>query len=675
LALVGKNSPWQSSFLQICNKLRDESNDHMSVIDEIRERVDIVEVVSETVKLRKSGKNYTGFCPFHPNTRTPAFVVFPETATWRCFGACNEGGDVFSFLMKKEGWDFPETLRYLAKRAGVQLRPRTETEEAQAKAHQHLRDLLETALKFFQHQLLQTDDGAPVLSYLRSRDLTDETLGAFEIGYAPKSWDMTRTYLMEKGYSEKDILSAGMASERDSGGSYDRFRHRVMIPIRDSRGRLSGFGARALDPDDQPKFLNSPQTALFDKGRLLYGLDKARKAIRSADQAVIVEGYMDVMALHQEGFANAVSPMGTALSENQLRLLKRFSRNIVLALDPDAAGIQATMRGLDIARETFDREADPVFNARGLIKYEGRLDADIRVIRLPDEKDPDEVVVESSSAWVELIQNAQPIVDYVIDVLVEGQDLEDAKVKAEIARQVLPLVEDITDSVEREAYRQHLARTLRVDERALLSSHRQTRSSRGVRRLDPVQRIAEVPTGRQDMPLERFCLGLLLENPELLYRIDRQFQSLEMERLSEADFSGTAHQFIFREIKMALNQDEEEPSNYWHSKLDSSLMEVAESILRDLSEITQFAGLELGRPKVIDEVTSRFLQLRKRYLEGELKRLQFLLHTAHEPVGEETQENEIEIGDFKQEVHRHAIQKAKLEQALARRQGSLLTSS
>jgi DNA primase len=577
--------------------------------------------------------------------------------------------------MKKEGWDFPETLRYLAQRTGVELRPRTEAEEAQEEANQKLRDLVETALKFYQHHLLHTDEGATVLTYLHERNLSDETLDAFEVGYAPKSWDLTRTYLIEKGYSEKDILSAGMASERDSGGTYDRFRHRVMIPIRDSSGRLSGFGARALDPDDQPKFLNSPQTVLFDKGRLLYGLDKARKAIRSTDQAVIVEGYMDVMALHQEGFANAVSPMGTALSESQLRLLKRYTRNIVMALDPDAAGIKATMRGLDIARGTFDREADPVFDARGLIRHEGRLDADIRVVTLPDERDPDEVVVESTSAWQELVQNAQPIVDYVIDVLVEDQDLEDAKVKAEVARQVLPLIEDITDSVEREAYRQHLARTLRVDERALLSSGTQKRSRRRISPSDPTQQIAEKPTRSSEVPLERFCLGLLLKNPELLYRIDRQFQSLEMERLSEADFSGTAHQFIFREVKMALNQDEEEPSNYWRSKLDGSLIEVAESILADLSDLTNFAGLELERPKVIDEVTARFLQLRKRYLEGELNKLQFLLRTAQEPREDEAKDIEIEIGAYKQEVLQHAVQKAKLEQALAKRQGSLLGSA
>ncbi|OGO18675.1 MAG: DNA primase [Chloroflexi bacterium RBG_16_48_8] len=646
----------------------------MSVIDEIRDRIDIVEIVSETVKLRKSGKNYTGFCPFHPNTRTPAFVVFPETGTWRCFGACNEGGDVFGFLMKKEGWDFPETLRYLAQRAGIQLQERTPIEEEREEAHQKLRELLEAASVFYRHQLLQSEEGASVLEYLHGRAFTHETLEVFEIGYSPKSWDATRTHLMGKGYSDKDLLDAGMVSERETGGTYDRFRHRIMIPIRDARGRLAGFGARAIDPEDQPKFLNSPQTDLFDKGGLLYGLDKARKAIRSSDQVVIVEGYMDVMALHQAGFENAVSPMGTALSEGQLRLLKRFTRNVVLALDPDAAGSKATLRGLDVARETFDRDVDPVFDARGLLRHEKRLDAELRVITLPQGKDPDEVVAEDPSAWSTLIKSARPIVDYVIDVLSEDQNLDDAKTKAEIARQVLPLIEDIADSVEREAYRQHLARKLRVDERALLSS-RSSKSSRGASPTMSTSKMGEEVQSRgKDIPHERFCLGLLLQNPELLYRINRQFQALQLDRLTHADFSGTAHKVIFQAIDKALNQDEEEPINYWRSVLDESLIEVADSILMDLEHLARFAGLDLERQKVADEVSARFMQLRKQNLESELNRLQFLLRTAIEMDVSEA-DIEINIGNYKREVQLHAIQKAKLEQALAKRQGSLLTAT
>ncbi|MCK5646387.1 MAG: DNA primase [Anaerolineales bacterium] len=646
----------------------------MSVVDEIKDRIDIVEVVSESVKLRKTGKNYTGFCPFHPNTRTPAFVIFPDTGTWRCFGACTEGGDVFGFLMKKEGWDFPEALRYLAERAGVELKPQTSQQRAEEESHHRLRELLEAAVTFYRHNLFQSQPGQPVLEYLQKRNLTTEILEIFEIGYAPDSWDATRTYMLERKYSERELIETGMVSERDSGGTYDRFRNRIMIPIRDSRGRISGFGARIVDPEDVPKFLNSPQTVLFDKGRMLYGLDKSKKAIRSSNQAVIVEGYMDVIALNQAGFGNAVSPMGTAISEHQLRLVKRFSRNIVLALDPDVAGIRATMRGLNVARDALDREADPVFDARGLLRNEGRLDADIRVVTLPGEKDPDEVVADDPEEWSRLLEKAKTIVDYVLDVLSEGQDIDDPKVKSSIAGQVMPLIDDVADSVERETYRQHLARRLRVDERALINWRPKRNARRRVKPGDAPPVIDALASRDKDAPLERFCLGLLIENPELLYRIDRQLQALQMERLSELDFSGTVNRIIFQSIQQALAQDEEEPAQYWRGVLDESLHEVAEGMSVDLSHLKEFVGMEMEQPKVADEIAARFLQLRKRSLEENLSKIQFLLKVAEEPdqLGDEV--SEIDIVEYKSEVQRHALQKARLEQALARRQGSLLNT-
>ncbi len=382
----------------------------MSVIDEIKSRIDIVDLVSETVQLRRSGKNYTGFCPFHQNQRTPAFVVFHDTGTWRCFGQCNEGGDIFRFVMKKEGWDFSEALRFLAERAGIQLKAQTAEEQAAVEEHDQLRSLLEDAVIYYHHQLHNTNAGKAALEYLHSkRSLRDETLEAFGLGYAPQSWDGALSHFLEKGHPLEDLLAAGLITEREPGSSekkpggmqkadfYDRFRNRVLFPIRDMQGRMAGFGARILNPDDFPKFLNSPQTPIFDKGHLLYGLDRGRKAIRAADQAVIVEGYLDVIALHQAGYENVVSPMGTALSEHQLFLLKRFSRRIVMALDPDAAGDKATLRGLQIARQAMDHEQDPVFDARGLLGYEARLQADIRIATLPMGMDPDEVVLTRSA--------------------------------------------------------------------------------------------------------------------------------------------------------------------------------------------------------------------------------------------------------------------------------------
>ncbi len=640
----------------------------MSVTDEIKDRLDAVELIGETVKLRKSGKNYTGFCPFHPNTRTPAFVVFPETGTWRCFGACNEGGDIFSFMMKKEGWDFPEALRYLAERAAVELKPLTPAEQEQRDAHERLRELLETAVTFFRHNLIDTPAGSPVLDYLHARGLTDSSLEIFEIGYAPQSWDASMSFLAERGFDQADVLDAGMITERESGGYYDRFRHRIMIPIRDARGRMAGFGARIVDPEAMPKFLNSPQTAIFDKGALLYGLDKARKAIRQEDQAVVVEGYMDVIGLYQEGFENAVSPMGTAITEVQLRRLKRYSRRIILALDPDAAGERATLRGLTLAREALSKDEDPVFDARGLVGYEGRLDADIRVVTLPPGMDPDEVVVEDRDAWPELLGKAQTVVEFVLETLSAGRDLEDPKTKAEIARQVLPLIEDVSDSVEREAYRQILARKLMVDERALLDwrpRRSARRSARRPLRRDEARREDERLASAAPDRLERFCLGVLLRDPELLYRVDRMLQSLELDRLSQLDFTGSERRMIFRMVHQALEQEEEEPGEHWRNGLDEIFMGAAEGLLEELE------GIEFDRPRMMEEVLANFLRLRKRNQDAELGHLQFQLQVVQEGQDLEGEELLSEMGDLKQRVRRLARDRARIDSAIGNRNTAL----
>lgn len=630
----------------------------MSVIDEVKDRIDAIEVIGETVKLRKSGKNYTGFCPFHPNKRTPAFAVFPDTGTWRCFGACNEGGDIFSFLMKKEGWDFPETLRYLAKRAGVELEPLSPQREEQEEARERLREALEAAVTFFRHNLSHTEAGEVVLDYLHSRGLTEDTIEVYELGYAPNAWEALRSHLTESGFSEADLLEAGLLSERDQGGTYDRFRHRVMFPIRDVRGNMAGFGARALDPEAIPKYLNSPQTPLFDKGRILYGLDKARREIRKLDRAVIVEGYMDVIGLAQAGFQNAVSPMGTALTEPHLRILKRFSRRIILAMDADAAGVQATMRGLEVARDSLDREADPVFNARGLVRHEGRLDADLRIVTLPDELDPDELVLDDPSAWSKMIESAQTIVDYVLDVLSGEHDLEDPKAKALVARQILPLIEDVADPVERETYRQRLARRLQVDERALLQWRPGQARGRTSGEVRPDQEEMRGSSGTASA-LEDFCLAVLLRDPELLYRVDRAFQGMDLDRPAERDFATTEHRLMYNCIRASLNQDELEPAAFCREQFDESLEEIAQQIDHQMQVI------EVREPRVIEELSSNFFRLRKRRLETELNHLRFNLEGLQGEEEARSEEQRQQMWQVAKEVQGLANQKERLDRALS----------
>ena len=370
--------------------------------------------------------------------------------------------------MKRDGLDFGEALRLLAERAGVKLEPLTPQKAARDEKLDRLRGILEEAVTFYRYHLIQTDAGKQALEYLvKKRGLTEATLENWGIGYAPRGWDAALKHFSAKGYSQDDLVAAGMLSEKEGGGVYDRFRHRIMFPIRDASGGLAGFGARVMDPDEVPKFLNSPQTALFDKSALLFGLDKARKPIRAANQAVIVEGYLDVIVLHQEGFQNVVSPMGTALTETQVRDLKRFTRKIVLALDPDAAGVKATLRGLEVARGVLDRSDEVMFDARGLLRHEARLQADLRVAALPEGQDPDELVLADQEKWRAVIASAKPIIFHVLDMLISTRNMDDPKEKSEVSAQVMPLIADVPNPVERDAYRQHLARTLRIDERAL----------------------------------------------------------------------------------------------------------------------------------------------------------------------------------------------------------------
>lgn len=601
----------------------------MSTIDEIKSRIDIVDLVSEAgVKLRHAGKNYTGFCPFHDNKKTPAFVVWPESGTWRCFGQCNEGGDIFKFVMKRENLDFKEALDKLAARAGVEVPTFSKETPQEKEEHQHLRSLLEDAVIFYRRHLMAN---AEILNYLRNkRGLTDASIETFGLGFAPRSWDAALSYFTQRGYKERDLLEAGLASQRETGGFYDRFRNRIMIPIRDATRRMTGFGARIVDPDDVPKFLNSPETVLFSKGRLLYGLDRAHKAIRSTDQAVIVEGYLDVIALHQAGYENVVSPMGTALTEDQMRLLKKFTRRIILALDPDTAGQKAIMRGLDVARAAMDRAGELDFDARGLLRNEARLQADLRVVALPDNLDPDEIVARNRDEWANLIENAKPIVTYVMETLAAGQNLNDPKVKNQIAAQVLPLIEDLPNPLERDTYRQQLARMLKVDERALVSAQPEIpRVKRNVKSPQSTQKPVAAPqkiavTVSSSKMVEEYIVGVLFRRPELLYRLDRLLQQYGLVSLTAEDFEYTDHQMMFRLIRESVEQDNAEH----HDFVMNSIPETLQGLSRDL--IAQTEKMERLDEKLLEELLRGIIKMRKVAAGENINQLRFLQEEAYQ---------------------------------------------
>ncbi|MEA5079019.1 MAG: DNA primase [Anaerolineaceae bacterium] len=634
----------------------------MPVIDEIKARIDIVDLVSESVKLRRAGKSYTGFCPFHTNTKTPAFAVFPDSGTWRCFGSCNEGGDIFKFVMKKEGWDFSEALRYLADRAGVKLEQLTPEKQAEDEQYDRLRVLLEEAARFYQDLLLHTPAGKPALDYIRKRGLTPETMQAFQLGYAPDSYEATLTHLRGLGYASTELSAVGLVNERDSGGVYDKFRNRITFPIRDGQGRMAGFGARILNPEDQPKFLNSPQTVLFDKSHLLYGLDQARKAIRAKDQVVIVEGYLDVILLHQAGYANTVSPMGTALNEDQLRFLKRYTRHIVLALDPDAAGEKATLRGLELARKALDHEDELVFDAHGLLRHEARLQADVRVTTLPEGKDPDEVVLQDPEEWQRILDNAKPIVVHVMETLASHANLDDAKVKADIVAQVQPLIEDVPSAVERDAYRQQLARLLKLDERTLLGSQRVYNSAPRRRRTrvdglpsEKPAAKAEVKTENRTYNLEGHCLELLLRKTDDLYALDRALQMNGLDRFSPEDFENAEHQLIVKVLMEGLTQDAEEPLEYIRQHIPEDLQE-RYTVLVKPGTLEQ----EKNDEKILEDLIRTIMNLRLLRVKETLNQLRFM--QQEEPETEEEKQT------WQKMTLQYTLLRGKLDQAIGRPQ-------
>jgi len=472
----------------------------MSVIDEIKQKIDIVEVVSESFPLQRAGKNFRALCPFH-SEKNPSFYVFPERQSWYCFGACQTGGDVFSFVMKKENLPFGEALRLLAHKAGVELTPLREGEK---EAYKRLYEANQAATQFYHHILLYSPKAEFARHYLQQRGISLESVLQFQLGYSPEQGVMLKEHLINQGFAESELLGLGLIVER-GGGSYDLFRHRLIFPIKDVQGRVVGFGGRALD-DSLPKYLNSPGSNIFDKSALLYGLDQAKATIRKQDRVVLVEGYIDVIIAHQYGFNYVVGTMGISLTEKQFVSLKKFTKNIILALDADPAGLQATLRGVEVANKALEHKITPVPDWRGVIRYESALDAEIKVLPLPSAKDPDDIIREKPQTWQGMVEGSMPIMDYLIENLTSQTDLARSREKTNLVRQLKPLFDEIKDPLKWAHYVQKLSRLLKIEEH-LLSGALRRPSHRG-------ESQEEIPVPSTS-PLEEECLALLLQNPEL----------------------------------------------------------------------------------------------------------------------------------------------------------------
>lgn len=449
----------------------------MSAIDDIKARLDIVDVVSGYVSdLRKSGRTWKARCPFHQE-RTPSFVVDPDRGTWHCFGACSTGGDVIEFVRRAEHLEFPEALERLAQRAGIELRPVTAQDRQQREVHERLLAANEAATLFFQAQL----DGAPgtdALAYAERRGLDRPTRQTWQLGYAPDGWADLCDHLRARGFTDRDLLDAGLAIEGDRG-VHDRFRDRLIFPIRDRQGRAIGFGARALHAGQEPKYLNTAQTPLFDKSATLYGLDRAGEEARRADRLIVVEGYMDVIGCQQAGIPNVVASMGTAITDRQMALVQRYTHNLVLALDADAAGSEATLRGVQVAAGAAEHDARPSHDWRGLVSFQDVLKADIRVAVLPAGEDPDSLARTDAARLRQVLDEAQPVLDYVFAAIAERADLDQPRERSRVLETLAGTVAAIADPVVRAHYVQRLARLARVDEVVVAASVERARRTGG----------------------------------------------------------------------------------------------------------------------------------------------------------------------------------------------------
>ena len=476
--------------------------------------------MGETVALKRAGSIAKGLCPFH-GEKTASFIVTPARETWHCFG-CGEHGDIFTFLMRRDGLEFREALERLAERAGVELSERSAVEDRHRK---RLRDALEAAIAWYREVFLQAHQAERARSYLTERGFSDETLDRFSIGFAPNTWDALSKRLRERGFSEGELTAAGLASTSTRGGVYDRFRGRIIIPIRDASGRPIGLGGRILPDAEGPKYLNSPATPLFDKSRTLYAIDQAKGAIRREKIAVIVEGYTDVMAAHQAGFTNVVASLGTALTQGQVELANRYADGVALAYDVDVAGEAATQRGL--------------------LEELGPVVSKVRVIRIPAGKDPDELIRTDPDGWRTAVAEAEELLPYFMQRAAAEVDMRQPQGRSGYTRRMLDLLRRIPDRVEQDSYVPQLAQLAGIDERVLRED-----LARGGRPI-PVRPIqsptAATADGPQLSPLEHEALSLLLLNPGL---------TAELPDAGELPFHDEAATALARTWRLAVDSAE-----------------------------------------------------------------------------------------------------------------------
>jgi len=503
-------------------------------IEEIKAKLTIEEVVGQYVQLHKAGRNFKALCPFH-NEKTPSFIISPDKGIAYCFG-CQKGGDIFKFIQLIENVSFPEAVQILAERAGVRL-PTFSKEKQEIK--QQTLEINEVVTRFYEEQLKKKPDKK---KYLFDRRLSEQTIQKFRLGYAPASYEKTYKYLLEKGFSRLEIITSGLGGSKDTANNkiYDRFRGRIIFPISNILGKIIAFGGRTLKQDkEEAKYLNSPDSPTYNKSLVLYALDKAKDKIRKENKVVIVEGYMDVITSHQAGITNVVASSGTALTKEQIKLLKRYTNNFIFAFDTDEAGKTATYRALELAIEN---------------------DVNITIAQVPNGKDPDECIREDLELWKKTLRNSVPMLEFVLSDLFQKNDLKTIQGKKQILQEILPLIKKYPNRIEQEEYIKKVANRLQVSEASLRAEIVKVKNSN----YQTSQKVKETEK-KTILSREKYLLGMLLNFP--------QFYSVINVELVEKIFLDNETKRFYKIIKNQYNPPREFEVTGFLDKFSTSTQE------------------------------------------------------------------------------------------------------
>ncbi len=503
------------------------------VIDEIRSRLDILEVVQSRVVLKKKGANYWGCCPFH-NEKTPSFSVNPQKGIFKCFG-CGEGGDAITFLMKINNQSFGEVIKDLALQFGIELPNFSGNSKQYTEEKQQIKDVLQKSCEFYYNNLLTMPEAKTALEYLEKRGITKEVIDEYKLGYSPKGYTDLQQHF-KADYTPVILEKAGLTVPTEKGNNVDRFRHRIMIPIRDEAGSVIAFGARAIDAGQNPKYLNSPDTVLYNKSRILYGINVAKDQMIQDDYVVIMEGYFDVISAQAAGLKNAVASCGTALTVDHVRLIAKYSksRKIYLAFDTDAAGLKATQRSTDVIKEAFSGLGNlKIFDAAYASLNDDKYTCEIRVIAPFDSKDPDEYIREYGiDKYKEYIKTAPLLLDFEIEQVLKDYKHDFSPTdKLALVKKIMPLIEEIPNNIVQNEYIKLVSDRINIDEKALIREINRSKNVQNVIKSDflgIVTKTSNICEKAQKNLLSLFLLGVsdtnvnyLLENINNVKFIDK----------------------------------------------------------------------------------------------------------------------------------------------------------